>query len=212
MGTTLGDIESKVLHDLDNQFGVEVNNARRDGPWFAYGDNFLNDPRNTRNRALVEEAVRLSQQDIVEALANPSKTFSVPYSVEKLVPYPVSSGTNRWKPTDLAKRMGELGKSEVPDLARDLEQDDDDICAWISRQSLDAIGRQPQRDLVRMVTVLMSGVITPDDVTAIVRICNSVTSATTMDALRTVIEAGAAKASILDHDISPALAAARRRP
>jgi hypothetical protein len=36
---TVGEIQSKIAHDLDNQFGVEVTNDRGDPSWRAFGMN-----------------------------------------------------------------------------------------------------------------------------------------------------------------------------
>jgi hypothetical protein len=71
-GSAMGNIRSNVLHDLDNQFGVRVANARGDTPWIAYGDERFFTPENADNRRIVQEAVRLSRQDITDALAGGS--------------------------------------------------------------------------------------------------------------------------------------------
>ena len=83
-----GDVRSKVLHDLDNQFGVEVTNDRGDA-WIAYGDEHLNDPANARGRTLALEAVQVSKQDIADALAQgasyPTPTATTVFPAERLI-------------------------------------------------------------------------------------------------------------------------------
>ena len=48
--TTSGSIDSKLHHDLDNKYGVEVYNLRGDH-WIAYGDDHLNDPPDDQRAA-----------------------------------------------------------------------------------------------------------------------------------------------------------------
>src|SRR5262249_52462681 len=100
MGSDPGNIESKILHDLDNTYGVDVTNDRGD-TWTAYGDNFLADPRNSRNRAMAMKAVRLSKRDIEEARAqrtnypDPLKRMA-PFPAEALIARPVNMNKDRW--------------------------------------------------------------------------------------------------------------------
>lgn len=189
MGSMPGDITSKVLHDLDNRFGIVVNNARGDGPWEAFGDDHLLDTRNTRNQRLAQEAVRLSQQDIANALAQRA-AYSAPtvFEAERLVPYPVNPSTNRWGPLDLRQRMDELAREELPGIARETVMDDNDIREWVDHQSPAAISRQPPQELVRMVNVLLNGVVTMPDAFAIEKIYTSLPPGTTLNALRALIE------------------------
>src|SRR6266508_2782279 len=54
--STTGQIEAKIQHDLDNEFGVEVE-SRSGERWLAYGDNFLDVEGNEPNRAVARRAV-----------------------------------------------------------------------------------------------------------------------------------------------------------
>lgn len=101
MQTTQGNINSKVMHDLDNHYGVQVNNPRGDGPWVAYGDGDWNQPANTKNKLLAQEALRLAKQDIEEALTK-GKQYILPKTFASLLIFPQALYLNdnkRWKPT-----------------------------------------------------------------------------------------------------------------
>lgn len=100
MRTTQGNISSKVMHDLDNHHGVQVNNPRGDGPWVAYGDGDWNQPDNTKNRTLAQEALRLAKQDIQEALTQgPQYVLPKVFSSIRIFPQALNTGDNtRWKP------------------------------------------------------------------------------------------------------------------
>jgi len=98
VGSALGNIESKILHDLDNEYGVEVTNARGDRAWIAYGDEHFFDAANATNRRIAEEAVRLSRRDVTEALAGrmSAPNASTAFEAERLVPRPVNMAVDRW--------------------------------------------------------------------------------------------------------------------
>jgi len=201
--SSIGNIESKILHDLDNDFGVEVTNARGDRPWVAYGDDLLADPRNASNRALAEEAVRLSRADVAAALAGGGPRPPGPYAAERLVPTPVDPTRDRWTgrtptyvqgpdgpvrmPDDYTRMRDRVIMSEGPGVLSGLLTDDDEVRAWVSRQDLAAIGRQPAAEKLRMIETLIGGffsVVTDDDMRAIERIIASVGSESEMATLR----------------------------
>jgi hypothetical protein len=197
--SSIGNIESKILHDLDNEHGVEVTNARGDRPWIAYGDDMINDPRNTTNRGLAEEAVRLSRADITAALANGTPTFAA----ERLVPTPVDPSHDRWTgrtPTyvntpggpvrqadDYTMTRDRVIASEGPGVVAGFFTDDDQVRAWVARQNLAAIGRQPVSEKIRMIDTLIGGffsVVSAEDIRTIEIILSSVTTAGEMETLR----------------------------
>jgi len=206
MQSTMGNIESKILHDLDNEHGVEVANARGDH-WIAYGDDMLSDSRNVQNRQLAVEGIQLSRQDISNALSQrstyPSPNARTTFTAEQLIPYPVNPGRDRWTgrtPTyimtpngpirvadDYSTTTNSVIRREAPGIIASLFNDDDQIRDWTARQSLDAIGRQPAAEKIRMINTLLNGWISDDDVVAIERICTSVTSSTEMSQLRRAI-------------------------
>jgi hypothetical protein len=62
------DVERKRQHDYDNLHGLRVHNLQGDR-WILYGDGRLHDPRNARNFALAQQAVRHSRADIDLAAA-----------------------------------------------------------------------------------------------------------------------------------------------
>jgi hypothetical protein len=186
-----GDVASKALHDLDNEFGVLVTNTRRDTPWLAYGDEHLRDRPNARNRSLALEAVQLSKQDIADALAQganyPAVTATTVFAAERLIPFPVAGAPGRWNATDLKLEMAGLAGSEAPGIASDLFGDDRRVRDWVNRMDVAALGRQSEPDLMRMILVLLSGVVTDDDMRAIERLLGSVTDRALMSRLSTAL-------------------------
>jgi hypothetical protein len=204
---TVGDIQSKILHDLDNRFGVEVTNERGDPPWIAYGDEHLNDPANARSLSLALEAVELSKKDIADALSQrtgyPMPTATTVFAAERLIPKPVSLTGDRWtgrqsnplipgnpftSQTDYQRERRKLIAGEAPGVVSELTQDDDRVRAWINRMDVGALGRQSESDKVRMINVLLSGVVDATDMDAIVRLLGSVADATEMGHLRSIFE------------------------
>ena len=194
-GTT-GDINSKVLHDLDNEFGVQVTNDRGD-VWIAYGDNHLNDVANDRNRKLALESVQLSRKDVANALAQgtgyPIPAAATVFAAESLIPRPVSMSANRWRSLDAASAVAGLVTSEAPGIASELREDDNRVRDWINRMDTGALSRQTSSDITRMLNVLLSGVVTDDDMVAIERLLGSVTSSAVMASLRAVFGPRAAE-------------------
>jgi hypothetical protein len=197
--SSIGNIESKILHDLDNEHGVEVTNARGDRPWIAYGDDMINDPRNATNRGLAEEAVRLSRADITAALANGTPTFAA----ERPVPTPVDPSHDRWTgrtPTYVNTSRGPVRQaddytmtrdrviaSEGPGVVAGFFTDDDQVRAWVARRNLAAIGRQPVSEKIRMIDTLIGGffsVVSAEDIRTIEIILSSVSTAAEMETLR----------------------------
>lgn len=191
---SMGDIESAILHNLDNENGVNVTNGRGDGPWIAYGDDMLEDPRNDQNRTLSIEAVQLSKNDIKDALSQgedyPEPDESTQFEAERLVPHAVDPSEDRWSgrvPTfsmgpdgsmhqdfdQFTQMRNELIINEGPGMVASLFNDDNQIRDWVGNQDLSSMGRQPVAEKIRMINVLMNGWISDDDVEAIERICES---------------------------------------
>jgi hypothetical protein len=186
-----GDIKSKIFHDLDNEYGVEVTNLRGDKPWTAYGDEMLKDTRNTQNRTLAEEAVTLSKQDIADALAQrrnyPEPKDGTIFAAQKLVPFPIDPSKNRWGVTDLAKEVASVAAKELPGQISAIWQDDNRARAWIKRQSPAALGRQSVADRKRMIKVLLDGPTLDDDENAILSVLRaSVGAGDQVDVINTV--------------------------
>jgi hypothetical protein len=206
-GSAAGNIRSKILHDLDNQFGVRVTNARGDTPWIAYGDEHFFAPENVDNRRLTQEAVRLSRQDITDALAGGLPGASGVFAAERLVPHPVDPAADRWTgreptyvetpdgtslrmPDDYTRMRGDVIRREGPGVVGGLVTDDDEVRQWVASQDLTAIGRQPPEEKIRMIETLIGGFfswISDDDVDAMERILRSVTSRGEMQRLRRIL-------------------------
>lgn len=208
MGSDLGNVESKILHDLDNTYGVEVTNARGDPAWVAYGDNFLDDPRNAISRTKALEAVQLSKQDIADALSQrtsyPDPRTTAGFAAEALVPRPVDPNSDRWSgrtPTysttpegpvreadDYTMMRDRVIRSEGPGVVRSFFTDDDEIRAWVSTTDPSALARQRVGEKIRMLNTLSDGWISEDDMLAMERILRSVASLPEMQLIRAAMQ------------------------
>jgi hypothetical protein len=195
------DVRSKVLHDLDSAYGVEVTNALGH-KWLAFGDNYLDpdakDPKYAAGRVMVLKAIELSKKDIADALAK-GKAYPDPstikgFAAEQLVPHAVDPakdrGTGR---TPTYQLLGDRGHRRVPDdytamedkitikegpnaIKEKLLTEDDLIIDWIGSIPTAALGRIGVYEKIRMLNVLASGSIGLLDLGAIEKILGSVPS------------------------------------
>ena len=170
----LGPVDAKVEHDLDNEHGVLVTNARGDGPWTAYGDSHLDDKKDESNRRLALEAVASSKADIADALARgsaypdpPSPLPTGAFTAESIVPRPVDSRATNWNWFQKAYKYLQLAGSEGAELFR---ADDTRIREWVARQPPGAIRDVPVEEKLRMINRLLDGWVSDDDLEAIERI------------------------------------------
>lgn len=205
----LGNVESKILHDLDNTYGVEVTNDRGDAPWIAYGDDNFSRLENATNRRIALEAVEMSKRDISDAIAQGSAyVMPTTFRAEQLVPRPVDPSKDRWtgrtpmyvagpngtmirQADDYTQMRDKIIAHEAPGIIAGFFNDDDQVRAWVSKTDLGALGRQPVSEKIRMIETLLGGffsVITDDDVAAIEKICQSVTEPAEMAQLRAHFE------------------------
>ncbi|HEX2571486.1 MAG TPA: DUF4157 domain-containing protein [Polyangia bacterium] len=204
-GNVADNIESKLLHDLDNEHGVVVRNERGDAPWMVYGDNLLGDPRNARNRELALEAVRLSKQEIEDALTQreryPEPRPGVLFAAQRLVPRPLHPEQDRWSgrtPTfqvdpstghpyrvadDYTRARDRLVRSEGPSVLGGILRADDDIRAWVNVHR-EALERQSIQEKIRMIETLFNGWMSEEDLRAIELVVGSVGTETEMAQLR----------------------------
>lgn len=60
---TIGSLLSGYMHGEENHQGLIISNRRGD-TWQAYGDGFYLDPRNERNREILQEALQASADDV----------------------------------------------------------------------------------------------------------------------------------------------------
>lgn len=190
MGSAPGNIQSKILHDLDNTYGVQVENDLGE-MWVAYGDDMMGrsgDERspNRDNLAIMLEAVRLSKQDVADALAagvgGPAPDRDARFAAEELIPRAVDPSRDRWTgrvtrwqktvsgsfpvPDDYTAMRSKVIADEGPDVVAGLVTEDDRVRAWIARHA-DALGRQPLEQRARMGRVLLSGVVGAEDLRAL---------------------------------------------
>jgi hypothetical protein len=154
--------------------------------------------------------VRLSRQDIADALAGGSAGAGAGFAAERLVPRPVDPNADRWTgrtPTYVATPYGPVRVSddytrmrdevvvrEGPGVVSGLWTDDNQVRQWVANQDLTAIGRQPPEEKIRMIETLIGGFfswISDDDVDAMERILRSVTSRAEMQRLRRALSARA---------------------
>lgn len=173
MDTKFKNAKSKTLHDYDNTHGITVNNKRGDGPWVAYGDEMMNDPRNAMNKTLVTEAVVLSKQDIADALAAGQK-YKIPknFSVEPLIPIPTT------KPEEMDRsNLGVAGSFLTDTLPAEAKtafgvifSTDEQTQAYMADNDDVAIRRQPHDQKIRMIEALFRGVTSDKDVIALKRL------------------------------------------
>lgn len=74
---------AKFMHDEDSLNGLWVRNSKGDS-WLCYGDARYRDPQNYANAALVQQALKISTDEIYQAFT--TKTLPNPYEALALVP------------------------------------------------------------------------------------------------------------------------------
>jgi hypothetical protein len=166
----------------------------------------LAERRNERNRTLALEAVRLSKQDIADALAQrtayPEPAPTTTFQAELLVPFPVTPSQDRWTgrvptytvgpegtsveaPDDYTRTRDRIIADEGPGIVASFFNDDNQIRAWVATHGLAIIGRQPVNEKIRMIHTLLNGWVSDEDLVAIRRLCRS--NPGDMAAIRTAI-------------------------
>ena len=199
----LGNIESKILHDLDNTYGVDVTNARGDR-WTAYGDEKIHTIGNWTNRTMAVVATQLSRKDIEDALAHRITAVPASFAAEAFVPRPVDPSRDRWTGRTPTYRMGPRGMPvrvpddytrmrdhviahEGPDIVRGFYEDDNQVRAWVARMSRDELARLPAEEKIEMIKTLIGGFfswISDDDVATMEKILASVQTESEMEVIR----------------------------
>jgi hypothetical protein len=179
---TLGNIESKILHDLDNKFGVDVRNAGGK-TWTAHGDTFLHARGNEENKALAMQAVRLSRQDLADALERrgkyPEPTESTKYAVEAILPRVIDPAKDRWTgrvpemvPTphgpvmmasDYTRMRDHVIATEGPDAVMGWPSTDDRVMEWLELHGPAVMARQSSMEKLRLIRTLLAGEIFDDE-------------------------------------------------
>lgn len=116
----IGQVLSKILHDLDNQHGVMVINQRGDTAWLAYGDGLLSRFDNYTNREKMREVLRLCLAAVSEALQQgPSypqdKVQQLAQTVRSIAPIPLSNiDVSRWGENPDSRFMAALNRIHDP--------------------------------------------------------------------------------------------------
>ena len=184
--TKRGNIRSKVLHDLDNEYGVAVHNLRGDH-WIQYGDDHLNvspDPvvasKADRFRFALE-AVEASKAEIQTTLTAAARHqlqaagIVPPYAAERLVPIVDTWSAHRWGRADVAAEYAHLGWTELPEQV--VPNGDTRAREWAARQPVTALRDMPVEEKRRMVNRMLSGWVSDDDLDGVERLYRASTQA-----------------------------------
>jgi hypothetical protein len=131
---------SKILHDEDNDKGLDVVSKRHPEGWRAMGDSSLNVPANAKNLAYMTEAVQASKQDLLNAfnigidvlrrhgktppktaidaaLADLTKKVGLPFAAAEFVPTP-APGVKPLAPWEWGKLDAAMKAKLVAIIAR----------------------------------------------------------------------------------------------
>jgi len=187
-----GQAEAKIVHDLDNKYGVDVTNRRGDH-WTAYGDTYLNTQTDARNLSIALEAEALSKADIISALAQrsayPDPPSPVPegsFAAEALVPHPVDVNGAKWGAWERGAVTAHLAVTEGAEL---VASDDTRIRDWIARQPPEALRDVPTDEKLRMVNRLLKHWTSDSEVDAVERLYRN-SSADDMKAIERAVTPG----------------------
>lgn len=191
MESTIGNIASKVIHNLDSERGIFMANADWNTTWIAYGDGFLDHPENAHNKALMQEAIRRSKQDLCDALAKRS-AYTIPktFPQEKSLPYMRPSlDVSRWNTPDkpgfeinssaiksLLQTTRAVAAQELPGLLKELTTNDNDARNWIQKYDVSMLARMPWNEKARLFAILLSGWTGKEDFATAHKLRQSVTS------------------------------------
>ncbi len=173
MKSKASNAQSKILHDYDNTNGLIVNNPRGDGPWVAFGDTMMDDPRNAMNKKLTEEAVVLSKQDIADA-GKAGQNYKIPtsFSVEPLIPKTVDD-PDKIDRSNLGvawSALSNTGPGEAGTVVAQLFSTDNQVIEYMKQTDDGALRKQPHDQHLRMIDALFSGYTSDDDVAALKRL------------------------------------------
>jgi len=194
----LAQLESKVLHELDNQKGVRVKNKFEE--FIAYGDDMLLPQKDgtdlgATTRKWAEAAVAASKQDLANALAQ-GKGYSLPNgrsSAEDYVPHVVNMADDRWtgrtpvyvqtpegpvRVDDYKRMQDKVIAAEGPGYVSGLIHDVDQARAWVrAQQGLSSLQRLSIDERSRLINLFLSATwIRDGDVAAIEQLCEGVSS------------------------------------
>ena len=192
----LAQLESKVLHELDNQNGVRVKNKFEE--FIAYGDDMLLPQEDgtdvgATTRKWAEAAVAASKQDLADALAK-GKGYSLPNGrspAEDYVPHVVNMAEDRWtgrtpvyiqtpdgpmRVDDYKRMQDRVIATEGPDYLSGLIHDVDQARAWIkAQQGLSGLQRLSVDERSRLINLFLAAWWIHDgDVAAIEQLCEGV--------------------------------------
>jgi hypothetical protein len=194
----LAQLESKVLHELDNQNGVRVKNKFEE--FIAYGDDMLLPQKDgtdagATTRKWAEAAVAASKQDLADALSQ-GKGYNLPNgrsSAEDYVPHVVNMAEDRWtgrtpvyvqtpdgpmRVDDYKRMQDKVIAAEGPGYVSGLIHDVDQARAWVkAQQGLSSLQRLSVDERTRLINLFLSAWwIRDSDVAAIEQLCEGVSS------------------------------------
>jgi hypothetical protein len=121
-----------------------------------------------------------------------------------LVPHPVNPSEDRFTgrvptymsingtpvrvPDDYTRERDKLAITEGPGIISSFFTDDNEIRDWVAKQSVAGLGTVSREEKLRMIGVLMSGIVSAEDMTAIRKLLSAVTTPEEMEFLRARIE------------------------
>ena len=210
MENVMLNIMSKEWHDLDGKYGVEVEGGGK--RWVAYGDGELFTEKNKENLERMVEVGRKSIEQ-VEGGIREGRGLEVPrgeeeMEVEKRVPRAVAGNeVERWGGEEgkkggkwweamkklprlmygVYKEHGELVVREGPAAVMGKVNGDEWIREWVKRYGEKEIGSVPWKEKVRMISRLLWGWVSEEDVEAVEKICGSVKSKEEMEWIRSKV-------------------------
>lgn len=156
-------LKFKIVHDLDNEYGRLVANARGD-EWTAFGDALFVTKENKDNLAMTLEAVRESRDDIVN-IFNYLDPLYLPLDI-----YPSRVLSERsWGKKEARDRLEELIESNFSMLSI-LWEDDDMVRDYLKKVSIAEIASMKTLEKARMIKILLGGFTFNEDEQTILKI------------------------------------------
>jgi hypothetical protein len=195
-------LSAKLDHDIDNEYGVKVENIRGDH-WTALGDENWSAKQNEENRKFAKEATQLSVADIKDAVSQgksyPAPNDSTVFNSEKIVPKIDTATSVHAHDEATRKKAFETIEKQNP-LSEMISSryltPDDIVRDWLSRMDDKAVRAQPLTEKIRMVKEVLDGNIDDSDFNAFVRIYQNSSAEERKEIRKTASAAGSLKVNV----------------